>query len=743
MKQKIEFLNFLASIEKIKKAIPPSLFSGPVLAAVAAFVFSLIVVLANMRSGASDDLEEFEVGKVADRDVVAEQALTYEDEEATRVRLETQERQVPAVFHYSLTASEEIRTNWNHFSGLAGYSDEELSREEYLKNIQEAFPGFFPRAFLDELYRKSDREEAVSQAGLVLDWLLERGIYSLPQTVLDKFNQDVVELIRQSTSRIERERIPFSAVLTREKVRETVERQFISGSFTGIYDPLVINLIEPFVSENVIYSPEETVQRLMETRSNAEPVIKYIERGKKVIKKGFIISAEDMMELQALAKSLPGNDARNIAAQILLLLLLFSLVFFYCVQGVMGRKLNNAEAYLVSVLSAVYISGTVLLRNLSFGSDSISLSLIIPTALVVMLPSILIGQRMALLLALVLPLGAFFTGAFDTPSLVFALVSGASAAFALSGAEKRMDLIRAGLIIAAANCAAMTAVLLGQRAGVGTYPAVLFWAAFNGIVSSMLVLGFLSPLEHALNAATVFRLIELSDLNAPILRRLFTAAPGTYSHSIMVANLAEAACHDIGANALLSRVGAYYHDVGKMENPDYFVENQTDHNRHDDIAPRLSATVIRSHVKLGLEKGRQLGLPREVLDIIGEHHGNSVISWFYNKAQKLEGQVNTEDFSYPGTPPQSRESAVVMLADTTEAAVRTLDKPTVARLDKFIQELFNTKVEHGQLSRAELTFKELDIIKNAFIRVLVGYYHSRIEYPKQTKDGVSGGEAEK
>jgi putative nucleotidyltransferase with HDIG domain len=337
---------------------------------------------------------------------------------------------------------------------------------------------------------------------------------------------------------------------------------------------------------------------------------------------------------------------------------------------------------------------------------------------------------------MVLPLGAFFTGSYDTPSYIFALVSGVAASFVLRGAQKRMDLIRAGLIIAAANCIAMIALLLGRRAAAGAYPGVLFWAAFNGTASGMLVLGFLPPLEHALNAATAFRLIELSDLNAPILRRLFTAAPGTYSHSIMVANLAEAACQDIGANALLARVGAYYHDLGKMENPEYFVENQTDYNRHDDIAPRLSATVIRSHVKFGLEKARQLGLPREVIDIIGEHHGNSVITWFYNKALKQEGAdgkspVNMEDFTYPGTPPRSRESAVVMLADMTEAAVRTLDKPTVARLEKFIQELINAKVEHGQLARSELTFKDLETIKNAFVRVLVGYYHSRIEYPNQ------------
>jgi putative nucleotidyltransferase with HDIG domain len=274
------------------------------------------------------------------------------------------------------------------------------------------------------------------------------------------------------------------------------------------------------------------------------------------------------------------------------------------------------------------------------------------------------------------------------------------------------------------------------------YPANLFWGAFNGVASGMLVLGILPLLENAMNAATSFRLVELSDVNAPTLKRLFTVAPGTYSHSMMVANLAEAAAQEIGANALLARVGAYYHDIGKMEQPDYFVENQGEYNKHDDIAPRLSATILRSHVRAGVEKARQLGLPGEVVDIISEHHGNGLIRWFYDAAVKREGTVNREDFCYPGNPPRTRESAVVMLADVTEAATRTLDKPSVSRLEKFITELFEGKIAGGQLSLSEMTFRDLETVKKTFVRVLAGYYHSRIEYPKDPLLAASNGQAD-
>jgi putative nucleotidyltransferase with HDIG domain len=238
--------------------------------------------------------------------------------------------------------------------------------------------------------------------------------------------------------------------------------------------------------------------------------------------------------------------------------------------------------------------------------------------------------------------------------------------------------------------------------------------------------------------ATTFKLIELLDTEAPLLRRMESAAPGTYSHSMEVAKLAEHACREIGANALLARVGAYYHDIGKIDKPEYFVENQSIYNKHNELNPRLSATVIRSHVKLGIEKARSIGLPDEVVEFIGTHHGDSLIAWFYNEAVKREGEgnVNQEDFCYPGNPPRNREAAVMMLADVTEAACRTLDKPTATRLEKFISDLIDKKIEARQLINSELTFHEVEVIKKAFLRVLVAHYHARIEYPGQTRTGA-------
>jgi putative nucleotidyltransferase with HDIG domain len=428
------------------------------------------------------------------------------------------------------------------------------------------------------------------------------------------------------------------------------------------------------------------------------------------------------------------KEARRIAGSIFLVFLFYAMYIILQGRAILGRDANNSERYLLASIIGIYIIGSVLIKNLTSVADGFPISLAIPTGLFIMLLAVFMGKRPAIIMAIALPLGAYYTGAFDKYSYFIALVSGAAASTVLQNAQNRMSLIKAGIVIAIANCLAVVVVLLISQANFYEYPGLLFWAALNGIICGMLTIGFLPPLEHALNAVTPFRLMELSDLNAPILRKLFTTAPGTYTHSLMVANLAEQACQDIGANALLARVGAYYHDVGKMENPDYFVENQTDHNRHDEIAPRLSATIIRSHVKLGVEKANSLGLPKDVVAIIAEHHGNSIISWFYNKATEQEVTVNSEDFSYPGSPPRSKESAIVMLADITEAAVRTLNKPTASKIDKFVQQLFEAKIDHGQLCESDLSFRDLEIIKKSFVRVLAGYYHNRIEYPKQKEE---------
>jgi putative nucleotidyltransferase with HDIG domain len=368
-----------------------------------------------------------------------------------------------------------------------------------------------------------------------------------------------------------------------------------------------------------------------------------------------------------------------------------------------------------------------------FGSFSspYSVCIVIPSALVIMLVTILYGNFSAELFSFILALGVLNASGWQIPTFIFTLFISLFSSVLVRKIERRLDLVFVSLILALLEMVLIVLIMVVFNENFTDLPKLLIGIAINGFLSGILTLGFLTPLEIILNTASVFRLMDLSDLNIPLMRKMLVSAGGTYNHSMMVAQLAENACRAIGANALIARVGAYYHDIGKIEQPEYFVENQKGQNKHDSISPTLSASVLKSHVKKGVEKARQMHLPQVIIDIIGEHHGNSVIAYFYNEAKEKDPSLSPEDFSYPGPAPTTKESAVVMLADTVEAACHTLESPSVPRLEKFITQLVNGKVEHKQLDNCGLTFRDVSKIKEAFVQVLAGYYHTRIEYPDQ------------
>jgi putative nucleotidyltransferase with HDIG domain len=258
----------------------------------------------------------------------------------------------------------------------------------------------------------------------------------------------------------------------------------------------------------------------------------------------------------------------------------------------------------------------------------------------------------------------------------------------------------------------------------------------NAILTPTGVFLLLGIFERIFDVTTDSTLLELSDLNRPLLKRLSVEAPGTFHHSIIVGNLAEAAAEAIGANSLLTRVGCYYHDIGKLSKAEYFVENQAGSiNKHQNLTPNMSSIILANHVKAGLEKANEYNLPHAVKRFIPEHHGTSIMSYFFHKAKEISGSddVNEDAFRYPGPKPQSRETAIAMLADTVEAATRTLPNPNLARITALVDNLIEKRFHEGELDNCELTLRDLTKIKEAFIPILLGIHHLRIEYPSESK----------
>ncbi|MCA9398257.1 MAG: HDIG domain-containing protein [Candidatus Omnitrophica bacterium] len=315
-------------------------------------------------------------------------------------------------------------------------------------------------------------------------------------------------------------------------------------------------------------------------------------------------------------------------------------------------------------------------------------------------------------------------------------------AYTVRDARTRGKLISAGLFVSVMNVIAILLLTPNASSLMTTHFAInyLYPAAANGFISAFLVVATLKVFEYLFGVMTNYSLLELSDFNQPLLKRMVYEAPGTYHHSLMVSNLAEAAADSIGANALLTRVGAYYHDIGKMVKSEYFTENQSiGGNKHDTMEPSMSRLVILNHVKEGIELAKKHKLNQKIIDFIPQHHGTSLMYYFYQRAleESEEGEeVNEDDFRYPGPKPQTRETAITLLADSVEGATRALDDPNPTNIEETVKKIVNNKFIDGQLDECPLTLKEIETITNTFIRVLTAMYHGRVKYPEK-KNGSS------
>ncbi len=356
----------------------------------------------------------------------------------------------------------------------------------------------------------------------------------------------------------------------------------------------------------------------------------------------------------------------------------------------------------------------------------------VPIAFAGVLFSVLFDSRVSVFASLVLAaLIGIQPPYLGTPALFLFLVVGVAASFSVRVIRRRDQVFYSILVTAAAYALAEVAIGLstgGSDVSIGWH---VIWGATNSVVSVALALMFLPPLEEFAGVDTYLKLLEWSDLNRPLMRRLSIEAPGTFAHTMRIANLAEAACTAIGANGLLARVGAYYHDIGKLTKPEYFVENQPrGRNPHDKLKPTASAAIIRNHVSAGIELAGEHRLPAALCAFIMEHHGTGRITYFYEKARERDGSViDAAQFSYPGPVPQTAETAICMLADGVEASAHVLNDPNPQKIREVIEYIVRQRIEQGQLREAPLTLKQLEVVKEEFARVLIGMYHHRIDYP--------------
>ncbi len=424
--------------------------------------------------------------------------------------------------------------------------------------------------------------------------------------------------------------------------------------------------------------------------------------------------------------SLPDANAFDykIAAGILILLILLELILILFMRKFCKSVYNNIQKVVaLSIIIIITLTAAKFISGYSI--------LIIPIFLAPMLISILLDLGLAVISNIILTIAVSLITKGEFGFLVMSVISGTITSFVISKAKQRSKLSAAGLLTAGINAAVIMSIGVISRGDFQKIVSDSMVAALNGLISIILTIGILPFIETGFNIVTPLKLLELANPNHPLLKRLLVEAPGTYHHSLMVGNMAEVAAEAIGGNALLARVGAYYHDVGKIKRPNFFKENQLSDNPHDRMTPNLSTLVITSHTHDGAEIAREHKIPQDIIDIIKQHHGSTMVACFYHKAQKdgAGKKVRQEDFRYNGPRPTSREAAVVMLADSVEAAVRSMTDRTEGKIEGLIRKIIKDKLEDGQFDMCELTLKDLNDIANGFLRVFSGYFHGRLQYP--------------
>lgn len=483
-------------------------------------------------------------------------------------------------------------------------------------------------------------------------------------------------------------------------------------------------VVETFAAPNYIYDEDKTKKAIEEKVSQINDQYIEIKAGTLVAKKGEILNERRIKILESCGvysykKSL-GIMMANLTYLFIISTLFYQIIFNRYKKDILRKStyrstvliiiaffltfrfINNDLIYLMPADTALFL--LVLLTNTKYGLMMISFMLFF------LLPII----------------------DYDLIFLVMNIASMTFGAYLIKKVNTRAALIAVGIQMAVLKVA--TFGLLSFFSEVETFGAALKSGEIivSGLVSGMIAIALLPYFEKTFNILTLFKLLELGDLSHPLLKKLSMEAPGTFHHSMMVATLSENAAAAVGANAVFARVASYYHDIGKCKRPQFYVENQQNgENPHNRVSPFMSNLIITSHTKDGAEMAKQYQIPREIRNIMYEHQGTTFLAYFYNKAKALDPTVTKEEFRYSGPKPRSKESAIIMLADSIEAAVRSLDEKTPRAIEEMLRKIINSKIEDNQLSEADLTFKEIEIIIQTFVKSLISIHHVRIKYPGQ------------
>ncbi|MFU8849015.1 MAG: HD family phosphohydrolase [Opitutales bacterium] len=728
---------------------------------------TLVVVIAYL--GEEPKGPRIILNQAAPSRIVAEFPFTYVSAIEAEAKAAAIRAQVPPVFQRSFEPYERFRNfiaDLNSSIAKTQIKHESEGTEDLAPELKKMAAEVIERSKLDidieaitSLRHKTkprERSALINDALNVLKSIYEDGVYSASRAGANQSQLTVIQLIDESG----KANLPNARSVEDALVSLRVRLDALSSDSETAR--ILFEIFSAGLQQNLFYSQAATQRAIDRAVAEIKPQVLAYEEGDTLVEPGKPVTEADLERLNAYraVKLESGNRSlifnELFLNRLILTVLMLISVYVYVSQGMQDlRKRNRAIAITaVSILLNLLLIRMILIIGdsglINGGAARSMLPFIAPYALAPILVAVLVGSAPAVLSALIISVifGLIHGNSIDL--LLVAFLSGVVGTFTATNIRKRNQLVRAGLLvgITSALAGAAIAVLNGFPPTLVGQQTVI--ALIVGVITGVLAVGLLPVFEQLFKITTEITLLELTDFNHPLLRRMQLEAPGTYHHSLMVANLSENAAAEIGASPLLCRVCSFFHDIGKLVKPEYFVENQRDGvNPHDEKNPSMSALVIKAHVKEGVEMARQNKLPRVIIDVIRQHHGTSLIQYFYYQAQQREkkgeknGKAKTNSTSkpeevridestyrYDGPRPAFKESAIIFFADGIEAASRTLKKVTQPNVEELIDNMFQSRIEDGQLDECPLTFQELDKIRKSFIYTVLNMLHARIEYPK-------------
>ncbi|MFO1462487.1 MAG: HDIG domain-containing protein [bacterium] len=698
------------------------------------------------------------VGRVAPKDIKADQNYEIVDERATEINRQEAMKAVPPVYDFDENVLGEIDQNIHDAFQQSREAIQKLGDVDEIQGILLATLGLQPT---DDQVRALMQDEFSVDTEFMLRNLLRQ---SMSQMIVANRNDLASAEASGITLRYvqkskgsgpdenEAELKDLSGVKTLDAVQSGLlerSKQAPKEKGKALQASQVFEIASRLVRPNLSYDSVETELRRARAMGNVRNVIIKVQAGESIVRSGDRYEPHHLVILEGIRKQ---KTETSFVTKFLGTALFVSILLLitYAFSKRFIRKFNPSRedlyflgGVLILLLLSVRIAAglsSAFRDLLPFDVSVQALYYAIPVAAGAMLTRYILNSEISLVFAIVASAltGMFLEGDLDLS--IYYLISSIVAASAIAHVERRSAILRAGVMVGAVNAAVVLAIKLVTVVSITNVlnlPNIfmnLGLAFLGGLLAAVFVMVLAPIAEMLFDYVTDIKLLELGNLNHPLLKEMIVKAPGTYHHSQLVAVLAEAAAAEIGANPLLARVGSYFHDVGKMRKPSYFIENQQGgENRHDKLAPSMSALIIASHVKDGLELAREYKLPRRISDFIPQHQGTKLITYFYNKAneqaQAAGTTVDEKDYRYPGPRPQTREAGIILLADGVEAAVRSIPEKTPAKIQAMVQKIVNKNFTEAQLDECDMTLKDLHQIAESFVRVLVGIYHQRIEYP--------------